>query len=213
MLCCAILCYAMCTGCYIFVDKCYILGRIRCTFGKLAGSFGKRSGGLLLLFGVAILLFVGDEIEAAVYRGGFAAFGAEKVLFLYFGTGQHAALPEERGIEYAVFGGKREDAFHVCRCLLVEVGGDVFVKECVGEDVVAFAAVDAGKCAYQCGKDAIAFALHDAAHQAVLHKIYVKGEIVKPPFFYSGHGVWLCRVLMHHRLHRFAQIREDISDY
>lgn len=118
--------------------------------------------------GVIIFLFVGDEIEAIVYRGTFAAFGTEEILPLYPGTGQHTALSEERDIKNAIFSGKCKNTLYVLRGLVIEVGGDIFVKERIGENIVAFTTIDAGECAHQGGKRAVAFAFHYAANQAIL---------------------------------------------
>ena len=109
-----------------------------------------------------------DEIEAIVYRGTFAAFGTEEILPLYPGTGQHTALSEERDIKNAVLSGKCKNTLYVLRGLVIEVGGDIFVKKRIGENIVAFTTIDAGECAHQGGKRAVAFAFHYAANQAIL---------------------------------------------
>lgn len=45
--------------------------------------------------------------------------------------------------------------------------------------------------AQQNGKGAVTLTFHDAAHQTVVHEVCVQGEIVKSPFFDSGHGLMI----------------------
>ena len=98
---------------------------------------------------------------------------------------------EKGGIENAVLHSQGKNALHVGSRLFIEAGGKVFVEKLVGTHVIAFVGINAGEGAQQNGKGAVTLTFHDAAHQTVVHEVCVQGEIVKSPFFDSGHGLMI----------------------
>ena len=136
------------------------------------------------------------------YLGEFKASAAAVILLLILQAYCDLSLPsytsdivdvgiEQGGIENAVLHSQGKNALHVGSRLFIEAGGKVFVEKLVGTHVIAFVGINAGEGAQQNGKGAVTLTFHDAAHQTVVHEVCVQGEIVKSPFFDSGHGLMI----------------------
>lgn len=179
------LCCAICTRCRIFGLKC-------CTFGSgRHASIGRRHSPGGSRRGIVIALRIIHQTITCVYGGRFPALGTEQILPLYLGRSQDGVFAEKDGIENAVLHSQGKNALHVGSRLFIEAGGKVFVEKLVGTHVIAFVGINAGEGAQQNGKGAVTLTLHDAAHQTVVHEVCVQGEIVKSPFFDSGHGLMI----------------------